>query len=72
MTVHRGQNWRKSSLSHPSSDCLELCTTASMIAIRDSKNPVEQLHFLPNRFRPFTTHLKNSGQPAQTGGHQLP
>lgn len=58
MTMQTDKEWRKSSHSHPASNCVELCLTSRLVTIRDSKNPNEELHLRPGRFQLLVAILK--------------
>ncbi|MDI6517411.1 DUF397 domain-containing protein [Streptomyces coelicoflavus] len=54
-------NWRKSSYSGPGdgNECVEIATSATRVAVRDSKAPARAtLAFPPEAFAPFLDALK--------------
>jgi hypothetical protein len=53
--------WRKSSYSGNTGNCIEVSVLGPAIAVRDSKNPVgPALTFLPNAWRRFTREVSHS------------
>lgn len=59
------ENWRKSSYSGggDGNDCVEIATSPTHIAIRDSKTPTRAtLTFPTEAFTPFITALKTTAQ----------
>ncbi|MGW8062727.1 DUF397 domain-containing protein [Streptomyces ziwulingensis] len=54
-------NWRKSSYAGPGdgNECVEIATTTTRVAVRDSKAPTRAvLTFPPEAFAPFLEALK--------------
>ncbi|WP_078969175.1 DUF397 domain-containing protein [Streptomyces cyaneogriseus] len=50
--------WRKSTYSGDSSNCVEIATTPTTILVRDSKNPAgPRLAFLPATWVVFTSSV---------------
>ena len=53
--------WRKSSYSGNTGNCLEVSGLGPVIAVRDSKNPAgPALMFLPSAWRRFTRDISHS------------
>jgi len=45
--------WMKSSYSGPNGNCVEIAVTATVMAVRDSKNPESILKFSHGQWREF-------------------
>jgi hypothetical protein len=57
-----GMNWRKSSYSgNGGGNCTEVATTASLVLVRDSKNPEgAKIAFTTASWKAFTARVKAS------------
>lgn len=57
----RTLQWRKSTYSGDSSNCVETATTPTSILVRDSKNPAgSHLAFPPTAWGDFLSHTANA------------
>jgi uncharacterized protein DUF397 len=59
-TSQRDGEWRKSSLSGPNNDCLEVCFTDETVRVRDSKDQGGSvMRFSGPEWRAFLTAIRS-------------
>ncbi|MFF2081519.1 DUF397 domain-containing protein [Kitasatospora sp. NPDC058162] len=57
-------DWRKSSASNPNDDCVEFGQLASIVAVRDSKDPHgPALTFSPDSWQSFIADIRSDNFP---------